>query len=285
MQTYDLNDTSIERLKLMVYGDGGSGKTSLCASAGLDDRTAPVLHLDALGNPVSIRKFMPKGYRGKVLRLTKLQDLNPIFDWLYKGQPEDHVMVKSAKCEPGYKTLVIDGLTKVQMLAFSLALGRQDTPEAGKLLTSPEIANYKQVLIQMTNDLELFVNLPLHVITTALEDKDKVLTKPGKIMQKGDKMGEEAQEGYYQYGPAIDGKGIRLVKATIQTIIRMVPVALAEPIALAEAKAQCGHNPLWSVSQFLQTKDVYAKDQHGFNLRYAGDLSVTTLLDILGKRG
>lgn len=285
MQIINLNDVQ-QFLKLMPYGDGGSGKTSLCASAGLDDRTAPVLHLDALGNPITIRKF--NGYRGTVIRLTQLADLNPIYDWLYKGQPDNHILLDNAlkagtRIEPGYKTLCVDGSTKVQMLAFAQVLGR--TPVVGQMLPGPEIVHYKQILIQMVNDIENIFNLPMHVIITALEDKEPVYTKPGKVMQKGDRMGEEEREGFYQYAPAIDGKSIRMVKAAAQTVFRITPVSIATPLQIAEAKAlNNGKPPRWSISQFVQTRDVFAKDQHGFGVSFLGDVTVTKLLDLAGAK-
>jgi len=280
MQLIDLNDINNNRLKLLCYGEGGSGKTSFAASLGLDDRTAPVLHLDALGNPVSLKRF--KGYRGTVVKLTRLADLNPIFDWLYKGQPDNHSLVDQSNgaIQPGYKSLVIDGITKVQMLSFELAMG--ENTSIGRLLPAPEIAHYRQILIQLTHDFEYIYNLPMHIVVTALEDKEKVLTKPGRILQKGDKMGSEEQEGYYQFAPAIDGKSIRLIKATAQTIFRMKPVGLAEPLELATAKAlNGGKAPKYSIAQFEMTKAVYAKDQANLNLSYVGDIKASMLLDII----
>ena len=43
-------------VRLFLYGHSGAGKTTLCGTAADSDKTGPVLHLNAAGNPVSAAK-------------------------------------------------------------------------------------------------------------------------------------------------------------------------------------------------------------------------------------
>lgn len=270
MQLVQPNELT-QLLKLLISGYSGSGKTTICGSAGLDERTSPVLHCDAGGNPTSLARF-GANYNGTVIKLQKLSDLNPLYDWLFKGQPTDHPMVTKMGLTPGFKTVVLDGITRIQYFSFDLAMGLNDS--VGSMIAKPEWQHYGAVLNQMTHDFSRFYDLPMHVIVTSLEEKEKIYIRPN-----------DDSSAFYQFNPAIDGKSAGRVIAMAQAVIRVCHKTIAEPLALAEAKAQKGNKePQYSIAQFVQTQTAYAKDQHGFNAKYLADLTIAELLDRLERK-
>lgn len=264
-------------LRLMIYGKAGSGKTTLTAGASLDARTAPVLHIDAGGNPISVIRA---GATPKIVRMTKLADLNYIFDWLYRGQPEDHEMVKSAGCVPGYKTLVLDGLTRIQFMSFAVAMGNT-AAKPGDMPSKPEWDHYSRVLLNMTNAFVQFYDLKMHVIVTALEDAEKQFFDPDKVKLKEKELDDS--DYYYQAMPAIDGKSLGRVTGMAETVIRMAAKHKVEP-SIVKRIEKASEKPIkHCVAQFQETRSAYAKDQHGFGITYMGDPEITAMLDLLEK--
>lgn len=264
--------------RLMIYGKAGSGKTTLTASAALDPRMAPVLHVDAGGNPISVIKA---GATPKIIRMTKLADLNFIYDWLYKGQPEDHPMVQQLGCVPGYKTLVLDGLTRIQFMSFGVAMGNT-AANPGDMPSKPEWQEYNRVLLNMTNAFVKFYDLKMHVIVTALEDAERQLYDPDKVKLKSNELDDS--DYYYQAMPAIDGKSLTRVTGMAETVIRMATKHKVEP-SLVKRIEKASERPIkYCVAQFLETRSAYAKDQHGFGVPYLGDPTFTQMMDLLEKR-
>jgi len=269
--------TENQFLRLMIYGKAGSGKTTLTAGASLDPRTAPVLHIDAGGNPISVIKT---GAQPKIIRMTKLADLNYIFDWLYKGQPEDHPMVAQLGCVPGYKTLVLDGLTRIQFMSFGVAMGNTGA-KPGDMPSKPEWDHYARVLLNMTNAFVQFYDLKMHVIVTALEDADKQFYDPDKVKLKVNELDDS--DYYYQAMPAIDGKSLGRVTGMAETVIRMAAKHKVEP-SLIKRLEKSNERPIkYCVAQFQETRSAYAKDQHGFGISYIGDPQISEMMDLLEK--
>lgn len=264
-------------LRLMLYGKAGSGKTTLTAGASLDARTAPVLHIDAGGNPISVVRT---GAQPKIVRMTELADLNYIFDWLFKKQPEDHVMVKTAGCVPGYKTVVIDGLTRIQFMSFKVAMGNTEALP-GDMPSKPEWTDYNRVLLNMTNAFVKFYDLKMHVIVTALEDAEKQFYDPDKIKLTSKELDDS--DYYYQAMPAIDGKSLTRVTGMAETVIRMAPKHKVEPSLIKRIEKSSERPIKYCVAQFQETRSAYAKDQHGFGISYLGDPTITQMMDLLEK--
>lgn len=264
-------------LRLMIYGKAGSGKTTLTASASLDPRMSPVLHIDAGGNPISVIRT---GAQPKIVRMTKLADLNYIFDWLYKGQPEDHEMVKTVGCVPGYKTLVLDGLTRIQFMSFGVAMGNT-AANPGDMPSKPEWQEYNRVLLNMTNAFVKFYDLKMHVIVTALEDAERQLYDPDKVKLKSNELDDS--DYYYQAMPAIDGKSLTRVTGMAECVIRMATKHKVEPSLIKRLEKFTEKPVKYCVAQFQETRSAYAKDQHGFGVPYLADPTFTQMLDLLEK--
>lgn len=264
--------------RLMIYGKAGSGKTTLTAGASLDARTAPVLHIDAGGNPISVVRT---GAQPKIVRMTKLADLNYIYDWLFKGQPEDHPMVSQLGCVPGYKTLVLDGLTRIQFMSFGVAMGNTEA-KPGDMPSKPEWQEYNRVLLNMTNAFVKFYDLKMHVIVTALEDAERQLYDPDKVKLKSNELDDS--DYYYQAMPAIDGKSLTRVTGMAETVIRMAAKHKVEP-SLVKRLEKATEKPVkHCVAQFQETRSAYAKDQHGFGVSYLSDPTITQMMDLLERK-
>lgn len=249
-------------LKLLVYGKPGSGKTTFTASASQDQRTSPVLHINLSGNPQSLTRY-PK--LPDVLNITELADLNPLYHWLKAGQPNRGKLVQEWGLVPGYRTLVIDGVTGLQRKVFDLA-GNVTQLDPGTMPPKAEWDVYRAVLGHMLKIGEAFYQtLPeLHVIMTALEH--------------GDQRGEKPNL-YRMAEPALAGASVEELPGEALAVIRLTHHTEVPPEVLGKLPKQ----PKYNVAQLQPTKLAYAKDQHLFKADYLPDLTVTMLLDRLSN--
>lgn len=171
-------------LNVLFHAFGGLGKTTACASACLDPRTAPVLVCDFEGGaPIRFAK-MPKGtYTIRSIRSVK--DLNDIYEYLRKG---DHP----------YKSVVLDSLTEIQKLGlmeFVYGPGGIDKSFMGSVINvkTAEIQHWGKSGSQMGMIVRYFRDLPMHVFFTTLTQTTKdELT--GKITYNIALPGKQADE-------------------------------------------------------------------------------------------
>lgn len=254
-----VNVAAAKYLRLLVYGVPGSGKTTLVGSAALDERSAPALYLDFSGNPESLRK---NSQVPDVIRIDEVSELNTIYDWVYKRQPADHDMVKKFGFTPGYKTLILDGITAFQRKSFDLAMGTKLASEPGTLPDKPQWEHYRLVLYHMIKCASLFYQtLDMHVLITALEHRD-------------------FDTGYI--GPALEGKSAEQLPGEALAVIRLIPFSQADPALTRKLiERRKASEQSYSLAQLRPSRMVSAKDQHGFGTGYAADLTVTKLLDLL----
>lgn len=167
-------------LRLLVYGEPGSGKTWLGASAALDELTAPVLYVEHHAQIASLRSnpeyvvAMEDG-RLVILSLDKYDELNYIYTYLFNLDPESTTVPSDgigSLFEHGPpKTLIVDSLTELQRTEVMRRAG--NTPD--KFLTdieAPQIQHWGQLLNQFTLLANKFYALPMHVVFMGLEDVD-----------------------------------------------------------------------------------------------------------------
>lgn len=275
MEIINLDNEMYQRW--LIYGLAGSAKTSLAGSAELDERTSPALYIDAGGNPISLRRLEQRPH---IIRMTRLADLNGIYDWLYKGQPSDHPMVTQGGCKPGYKTIILDGITRIQFMSFYVAMGNQDIPP-GNMPSKPEWEHYQRVLLNMTNAFTQFYNLKMHVIVTALEDYERRFYDPDKSKLASKEVMDS--DYYMQAVPAIDGKSAERVPGMAELVVRMAHKERIEPVTLRKVEKQFERRVKYSVGQFQQTHIAYAKDQCNLGVDYMPDPTVTQIFDLLEK--
>lgn len=162
-------------LRMLVYGEAGSGKTWFCASGALDELTAPVLFLAYRGQVSSVRSnplFMEALDDGRlvILELEKYKELSYVYSWLERGRGSNENFDELFPDEMP-KTIAVDSLTELQR---SEVMRRAGNPP-GKFLTEiepPQIQHWGSLLNQFTLLAHLFYNLPYHVVFTGLESVD-----------------------------------------------------------------------------------------------------------------
>lgn len=172
--------------KLLVYGESGTGKTTLIGSFQEDERSAPLLVLDCGGQPISLRFLDPAPL---VLTIEETADLNPPYNWIAEGQPWDTIETwrSSPRAELGttlfatavydyfdgkpgrFKTIAVDGISDLQQTCIRQISKQPERPgDVPKLI---ELQHWGQVRAQTTNIAGLMYKLPdVHVVMSALTD-------------------------------------------------------------------------------------------------------------------
>lgn len=172
-----------ENLNILFHGDGGMGKTSICASACLSPETAPVLVCDFEGGAPIRFAHCPEGTY-TIVRITAIEDLNQVYEYLAKG---DHP----------YKTVVLDSLTEIQKLGLAEFATSGNVAKTFKssvvAVKVPEIAHWGKSALQMSMLVRFFRDLPMNVLFTTLTQtvKDEIT---GKITLKVALPGKQADE-------------------------------------------------------------------------------------------
>lgn len=180
-------------LRMLVYGDSGSGKTTFVGSAMECEDTSPLLVLNASGQPVSLRYLKS---RPLVLEIESIKDFNIVYTWLLKNQDMDLLgrldgplaavvaaYLNTIQADK-FKCLAVDSITQVQRLAMDRVTTTPDSkgrvvgpsmPEnPGDIPAATQIQHWGRTLALMTNFADRFYKLPIHVIMTALCRRDNI---------------------------------------------------------------------------------------------------------------
>ena len=162
---------------ILIYGDSGTGKTTLAGSADAVPSMRPVLFVDIEGGTESLRHSYPEVDSVRVTTWAQMQDL---YNVLYSG-------------EHPYRTVVLDSLTEIQKfnmygIMHDLAQKRPDLdPDI------PGMREWGKNLEQLRRFVSGFRDLPMHTIFTALNRTDKD-AKPGITTMKPSLSGKLADE-------------------------------------------------------------------------------------------
>lgn len=255
-------------LRVLAYGKPGSGKSTFAASAALDKRTSPVLHIDYSGNPES---FAEQEQLPTVITLQQLAELNAIYDWFYNGQPLDHPVAQKVdaitgeQLTPPYRTLVFDGITAVQRRSFDLVLGvTQGKPGSAQPLA--EWTHYRSVLAQMLAIAGYFYQTlgDLHIIMTALEHEETRYQIPG-----------EKDTAFTYAEPGLQGQAVTELPGEALLVMRFAHKSRLDARISNPLKAK------YSIAQLQPSLQVEAKDQYTLQTPYIADPTVTTLLNLI----
>lgn len=264
-----ITETESAHLKLLLYGRPGSTKTRTAATAALDPRTAPVLHLDMGGNPLSIRDFE---YKPDIVRLDKFSDLDAAYDfltWMHannRGKVAIPKLVAELGLRTDYKTVIIDGVSELQRDAFMDETGNRGKGPGARLVAR-QIQHYGAVMAQLSYMAYLFYKLPMHVIITALEKEDT--TSSGGVF----------------YRPMLDGQAAGMVASYAYSVIRMVPISRLTKKQIDTLK-DAGHvitKQDYGIAMLRPSNDYDAKDQSGIGSAYVIGPTMTRFLDAIER--
>ena len=258
MRKYQFVD---EKLKLLLYGQPGSGKTRTAATAAFDERMGNVLMLEAFGNPISIRDY-PK--KPDIITIEKMSDFNHPYQWITDGQDPNADFAKELDLKPPYSTLIIDGLTEIQRFVTRRVSGVEYT-EPGDLATALTRQGFGQVLGTMLNWAVHFVRLDMNVILTSLEanqvNVDTGITHRHPLI-------------WGQSGNEIAGYMFMVARLTNDLVgARLLMQETVDPVT----------DETSTVAFFKETPQYYAKDQYGITVSHLTDPTIGKILDLIDQ--
>lgn len=165
LQTSSVDDITADNINFLLYGDSGSGKTRLAASACEVPELSPVLFLDIEAGKKTLRKHFRGNKNLEVITITKWPQLQKIYNDLYEGKHE-------------FRTVVVDSETEGQKLAMKYRLGDETAklPDATVFDsdTVPEIRDWYVNTEQLRRLTRAFRDLPMNTIFTALATEKEV---------------------------------------------------------------------------------------------------------------
>lgn len=146
---------------MMIYGEQGTGKTTLAASASVVEALSPVLLIDVEGGTQSLVGLYEDI---SVVEAKSWQSLVKLHRVLERGNHP-------------YKTVIIDNMSEAQKLSMAAIMvdvvakakdeGEDRDPDV------PSVREWGKLLVQMERMTRHFRDLPMNVIFTAWVDEDK----------------------------------------------------------------------------------------------------------------
>jgi len=253
-----------EKLKLMLYGQPGSGKTTIAGTAASCGSLGNVLMLESFGNPIALRRLVKMGLAiPDVITIEDIVDFNEPYEWLVKGQDPKNDYVKRFDLNPPYDTLIIDGMTEVQRFVIRKVLGGKNI-KPGDLSPKLQRQGFGQVLATMLNWAVHFVKLDMNLILTTLEAKTVVQNEPT------------------YYSPLMWGQAGTEIAGMFYTVGRVIPM-LKAPKKLMTATTDKMTSKTHSVMLVHETVNYYGKDQHGMNIQHMCDPTMAKIMDLIER--
>lgn len=142
-------------LNMLIYGDSGIGKTTLCGSASAVAEMSPVLILDIEAGLEPLRTFYPDV---DFLRIKTVKNLVDIYRDL-------------ATTKHGYKTVVVDSLTELQKLYMAEIMVNVVKADSERDPDVPGMFEWNKNTEQIRKLVKAFRDLPMNTIFTALADQ------------------------------------------------------------------------------------------------------------------
>lgn len=147
-----LEDLDEEGIKLMIYGNSGSGKTRLAGTFASED--TPMLHLVCSSNGTNETRSI-RGAKGiDVLQIERPDDLPEIVDYVRSSDK--------------YTTVTLDHVTEFGNCVLSAILGLERLPEQNSWGMAKQ-EDYQQMGIQVKEYLRELLSLKQNVIIIAQE--------------------------------------------------------------------------------------------------------------------
>lgn len=203
-------------LNILVYGDSGTGKTTLAGSADEVPEMRPCLVVDVEGGTESLRHSYPGV---ETVRVKSWKDVQNVYNVLHEGQHD-------------YQTIILDSLTEIQkfnMYQIMTDLG-QLRPDLDPDV--PGMREWGKNLEQIRKFVRGFRDLEMHTIFTALSKSDKnartglETTKPSLSGKMADEVAAFLDVVAYYYvkqvgdGESAEYKRILLTQKTDQYVAK-----------------------------------------------------------------
>lgn len=199
-------------LKILIYGDYGSGKTRLAGSAVMVPNMRDVLFIDCEAGDLTIAtepEFHDVAIKHMdVISVKTFSTLARIQEFLrahctYRDadntqglkQLEEKLMGSNYNPDTPprtYRTAIIDSLTEAETYSMYQLLGVTDKTRLDEETASPEWAEYKKNYSQILRLIRKFRDLPMHIIFTSgatyvQDDQKRMLWQPslsGKLAKQ-----------------------------------------------------------------------------------------------------
>lgn len=202
MEFASTKDYGVDRLKIVIYGPAGSGKTRLAATTG--DPSATII-VSAEAGLLSLR-----GEDIAVAEVKSLAELRAVYAYLRKG---DHP----------YRWVIVDSISEIA----EVCLGEE------KRSAKDPRAAYGQMAEVVVGTLRAFRDLPCHVVFTAKQDRTQ--TEGGAMLYGPSMPGK-------QLGPAVgylvdEMFALRVTKGDDGALIRSLQTG---PDGVYDAKDRSG---------------------------------------------
>lgn len=198
-------------LKGMIYGFGGTGKTTLLFSFDLDERTLPLLVLNASGNPDWPMRSNPNTV---VIDLETYEDIDLPYAFLYAGQPVKHEFRRKFDISPDivFKTVGVDTFSDWQIKMIETVTGQQGLVALSDA-RGPTLKERSPILSKTVKPArELLTMLPLNVILS-LQERTKINIEGGSETSV----------------PWIDGGARELVPSWANFVAHMSNMSIPDP--------------------------------------------------------
>lgn len=264
MKLTNLNDDL--KLRMLLYGLAGSGKSRLCATAAIDPRLAPVLYLDVGANPFSFKDYpvLPT-----VVTIERLEDFNPIYAFFKGGQQVTHPFAKAIEFQGiPFKTVVIDHITEIQRWVMLKASGQDKLiDQPGVIPAQLELRDFNRVLAHTVSFASAWYGLlSLNVILVAQENEK-----------------QDQATGTLNYAPLLWGSGARELDAFAMLTGRLVQRARISATQLNAIESTLETKGAKIVNALLlnQTGKYQAKNQYCMGVPYLIEPTMTDIADLI----
>lgn len=189
-------------MKVLIYGDSGSGKTHLAGTADDCEALKPVLYCDADIGILTLRNRKDLAYK-------KLETLDDAF-----------TILRMIRLEPDrYKTVVLDGLMSMYTRVMADRL-RQAQDKPGHDPYVPQMQDWLHCQFRMRALLAAFRDQPINFIATTCATRPQVGEEEGAVSTVPDLPGKLAD----QVGQMFDLVGYLYTRSVGRDIKRMLQI-------------------------------------------------------------